>query len=287
MFVFLIFILPIGLIQGEETYANDVYQFGVSYSTIGERNSEIFAPLKTWTASLSGESEQGLHTEIHLKMCSPQELKDLYSLNKIDGLWLTVPEMLDIGIIPDVVFIGDEVRYVIIVHEQGNTASLSDLAKGKTLMAIENEKMVLAIPWLEMLLTRNKNEKERVEYKAQTTVEKSSNAIFKIFFQKADAAIITKATFELACEQNSQLPKKLKVLAESPPFITSFFLFRPSLSKDPKIKRMEKAILNIHKTVGGRQLMKILKINKVRKYPSAIMGETIQFLKEYERITRQ
>ena len=109
----------------------------------------------------------------------------------------------------------------------------------------------------------------------------------QVFFGQADAALVSKAAFDLACELNPQLTKKVAVLSESPPLITAFFMFRPITNRKESWPKVEKAILDLHKTPGGRQLLTIIQSRKMVKWDPSVLDGTIEFIKKHRQLVKK
>jgi hypothetical protein len=75
-----------------------------------------------------------------------------------------------------------------------------------------------------------------------------------VFFRQSDACLVTTNALELACELNPQLHKDLKILTISPPLISTLFFIRPGCASSVH-KTMESALLELHSTVAGQQVL--------------------------------
>ena len=128
--------------------------------------------------------------------------------------------------------------------------------------------------------------KFKQKFESPSTVENPSKAILQVFFHQADAALVTTEAFDVACELNPQLRKDLKVLCESPALITAFFIFRPSLGLERNMEVVEKAVMDLHTTPGGRQVLTVIQSSKMEKHPISILDNAIQFVKRYQRLTK-
>ena len=98
--------------------------------------------------------------------------------------------------------------------------------------------------------------------------ENPSKAILQVFFRQTDAALVTVDAFDLTCELNPQLRRDLVVLASSPPFITAFLIFRPGYRLREKF---ETALLDLHMTPGGRQVLTVFQSSRMEKRPISVL----------------
>ena len=117
--------------------------------------------------------------------------------------------------------------------------------------------------------------------------ENTSKAILQTFFGKSDAALVTKNAFDIACELNPQISQKLKVLYQSQPFIQFLFVFMDygkEQNHKKAIENWEKAIMELHKTPGGKQVLTVFKSTRMLKLPFSILEPTIDFVLEYRKM---
>ncbi len=266
-----------------------VYRVGVSAAGLGNVNrNDLNAALRAWAETIKKEQHLDADLDVGLLTGSVAEMREALLLNELDGISVTVSELMAMGIEPEAVFVGDrgdgpEVRYVLIGRENGKVQSPEDLPDGSIAMT-DNQRMIMAMPWLETVLLQSDPGYSGRKLKRPNLEENPSKAILQVFFHQADAAVVTLQAFELACELNPQLRKDLKIIAESPPFITAFFIFRPSAEREKNIALLEKAVLNLHKTPGGRQVLTIIQSSRMQKHPISLLDTTIRFLKLHERL---
>ncbi len=279
--------------QAHEIKGKQDFHIGVSSRALGSINqNDTAAALKIWGEALSKEQGFGSGIDIKLLSYSAEEIRNAFLLNNLDGVSVTVDEYMSIGIEPDEVFafvgsdVGNlEIRYVLITGNRQNIETPNDLVKSKTIV-VDDQIMVMSIPWLETLFAETDSGKQRVKFKYPVLEKKQSRAIFQVFFNQADAAVVTSDAFELACELNPQLRDNLKILAESPPFITTVLVFRPSLKDGRDMSKLEKAILNIHNTPAGQQLMTVIRSSRMEKYPASVLNTTIDFLRRHKALVK-
>ena len=94
--------------------------------------------------------------------------------------------------------------------------------------------------------------------------KKRSAAILKLFFKKADAAIVVKKTFDFAKELNPQIGKKLKILKYSSIPARAFGFYRKGYDKELQTEITKKAF-DLVESVRGKQMMAIFQTNTLVK----------------------
>ncbi len=277
-------------VHGSERERDPIFRIGISSHTFEKINrNDALAALKVWSATVI--KEQNLLEKIEFKMFDgPVDgLRNAFLQNQLDAVSITVEELMSLKIQPEAIYLGASekgfhVRYAIIVRRESGIINFDGLI-GRKLIIHEGQRMVLALPWLETLLVSITGKRNSHWISNLTTVENPSKGILQVYFRQSDAALITQDAFEMACELNPQLRKDINVLFVSPPFITSFFLFH-SINKKQSAERLEKAIIELHTTPGGRQVLTVFQNSRMEKQPGSILDSTMQFLTEHQRLMK-
>lgn len=259
-------------------------RIGISSRTFDKINrNDAAAALKAWGGAVA--REQNLTEQIDVELYDVfEELRDDFLAGRLEAVSITAMDFLRMEIVVDWIFVlatdrGAFVEYVLIVHRDGGLEILEALEERRILL-YQGQRMDLARHWLESLQTKLADGPDRPLWSDAIEMRKSSEAIFQIFFRQADAAVVSRESFRLARELNPQLGERLKTLAVSPPFIPAFFIFRPSF-EGPRRKRLESAILELHATPGGRQVLTTFQSAKMVKRPFSVLAGTLEFLNEH------
>lgn len=284
-FFFILLILlwiPSGTVaQNSENRDGLVFHFGISSNSFDNINrNDAIAALKAWTEAIIKEQKLNEKAEVDF-FSSFEVLFKAYKNNRVDAVALTTEESIRLGLNPEFVYLpsredGFHVSYAILTHRSSENKDLAKLA-GKKLVIYEGQRMLLARLWLKSVLAEHAPGTGSSRLENLTIVDNPSKAILQIFFRQSDAAIVTTDAFELACELNPQLRKDIKILSTSPPFFTSFFIFRPTW-QGPSRERVESAIMTLHTTPGGQQVLNVFQSSRMEKHPGSILDGTRQFL---------
>lgn len=177
------------------------------------------------------------------------------------------------------------IRFVVIVKKNGNIKTLEDL-RSKNILNLNGFEKEIVDKWLLVEMHKQKivNPSEIIDGFTKTTTP--SKRIFSVFFDKADACILSKDEFDSACELNPQLEKNLKILIQSPPFITQVFCGNDNSEKKGIAHRKEfvEKLITIE---NGSKMLKLFKAVTI----TAIYEDQIKTIKnlydEYEMISRK
>lgn len=295
MKLFLIFVLLLGVPamgSPQETRKQnpEIFHIGLSLNTLGNIDSNDYkAAFKSWIRTVGKELALPMTADVKVVEMN-DALQRMLRQEKLDGLTLTVKELMTLNLQPESVFVtrqtkGIDVRYALIVRRDGGITDLSRLKNGRT-VTHNGHRMVLAHPWLMVSMSAALHGQGGtcIDHENLVITENAAKSILQVFFRQADAALVEENAFELACELNPQLKKELALLTLSPPFIPSFFLFLPNYRG--KCRRvLEKALTNVHNTPSGRQILSIFQSSNMEKQPASILQQTQAFLKTYQRLS--
>lgn len=90
------------------------------------------------------------------------------------------------------------------------------------------------------------------------------NSILKLFFKKADVALVTRKSYDLAKELNPQVSKMVLVLEETNLSDIQLSFFRKNLDDESK-KLILRTANSFDSTVEGRQILTIFKTDMLKK----------------------
>src|SRR5208337_858969 len=91
---------------------------------------------------------------------------------------------------------------------------------------------------------------------------------------------------DIAGELNPQLHKDLEVLMTSPPLIPAVFFFRPGY-KAVAQREFEAAILQLHTTTAGQQVLIVFQGSRMEKYPLSAFDDTRHLLSQSQQTVKR
>lgn len=233
-------------------------RFAMSDTLVSDVNlSDAKAAMLVWTRRIS--RQMGFESEYSPSLFDPsREILRRVRAGEVDAVALNifeyqqVRERLDDGLIitqDD----GLQSQYVVLVNRASGVETLSGLRGGR-LVVLKTPYMCLGPAWLEGVLAAE-GRGPAAGFLGPATVEtKFSQSVLPVFFGKAEACLTSRRGFETMGEMNPQVRKRLRVVAESPPLVVTFYIFRKGYRGRARDKVVE-ALLKLRTSPDGRQLM--------------------------------
>jgi ABC-type phosphate/phosphonate transport system substrate-binding protein len=206
---------------------------------------------------------------------------DMIALRADEFLELT-PEMVGGPLIVAVVRRRSDDEYVLLVRHDGGFGGIAAL-KGRQIMVLQSPRTPLALHWLDVLTMREGLGPAAQVIGRITQVPKSSRAVLPVFFKQADAALVSRSSFEMMGELNPQINSQIKILAFSRPMVPVVMCFRSSVPQT-SIDRVVTAALKMHTTVSGRQVMTIFQFDSLDALPRSCLDSARELLAERARL---
>jgi len=162
---------------------------------------------------------------------------------------------------------------VLIARKSLGISGLSDLRGKRVVLLSESEVPDL---WLEVMCVRTfKRSCERASL--DISQEKlSQRQVLKVFFGKADVALVRSRSFEIAADLNPQLRQQLAVVTRVPLYPGAIGLFSSSVSREFRDYVMSK-VSRFDREPRARQIMEILRNEQVGRISKQLL-EPIQLL---------
>lgn len=173
-------------------------------------------------------------------------------------------------------------KYIIIASAKKSIKKISDLKK-KTFSIPNNYRQTLAVKWLDVLLYRNKLKDLESCFENIKYVKNESNAVYNVFFDKTDCAIIRESVFHTLTELNPQLKETIVEIESSPEFISNVMAYL----KDSPHSRLDLVIQEsseLHLSKEGKSILEIFKSSRVEKITEADLQNTKLIIDEFNSI---
>lgn len=177
-------------------------------------------------------------------------------------------------------------QFVLLVRKDSPAETAWDL-RNKQINVETIQKGTLPLMWLETLLMQEINgagaERPFASIKA---TRKPSQTVLPVFFKQADGCIVSRDAFDTMVELNPQLGKELKVIASSPPYISSVGCLRKDFhAKHGALIAGELGLL--HEDPQGRQLLTMFHKGKLVPFEEPYLENVAAVLKRHHDLGRE
>ena len=261
---------------------------GIGSGTWGGVNrNDACAAIKVWAKAILSERGTTVAVETEL-FDTPEAGRRALKNGQVDAISMLTEQFLALepGQRPNTVFVATKdhsltERFVLLVNRETGIETLAGLA-GRKLLLLANGRTSLAPRWLDTLLAGQSLGPAEKLLGTVTKIESPSKAILQVFFHQAEACLVTSNMFEVACELNPQLRKNLKLLAMSPEVVPALFFFRSDFTASNR-QQLESAILSMHETTAGLEVLTVFQSDDMVKRPITCLDGTRQLLADYER----
>jgi phosphonate transport system substrate-binding protein len=275
-------------LAGQEPAASPTpSQFRVAFSigTIGEINrNDAKASTLAWGRTILSQRNIVAET-VPSVFDRADDLFRVLQADQADAVAVLTDEYLTHAktVTPDGVFLGVingkvAEQYVLLVHQGSGIQDLTGL-KGRSLEFHHHARTSLATAWLDTLLGGQKLGLTEEVFKKPTRNDRVSRTIHRVFFRQVDACVVTRGAFETAVELNPQVRKELRVLATSPELVPSLFFLRPGYASSLR-EKIEAAILTLHESPAGKQIMTVFQCDRLEKHPLSCLDSARTLLAE-------
>lgn len=172
-------------------------------------------------------------------------------------------------------------EFILLARAGDGITQLSDLADKRIQIYAGVEGDLPGI-WLDVLLMRAKLPQYQKFFSEVKKTQTESQAALPVFFDQADAAIITQIGFNTLVELNPQIGQKLKILTTSPGYANGLFCINRHQGPGHNRNRLAKAMCELHLTPEGKQMLTLFKVSRFHLFKDADLENIISLLNEYE-----
>lgn len=169
------------------------------------------------------------------------------------------------------------VYYLISKNKKGFN-KLEDLKNSKLRILSRSDGQVPSI-WLEKLLRDKKLPRKDKFFKELSFDFVPTNVILPVYFNKIDAAIVTKASFELMCELNPTLLKEFNILEVSPALLFGVLCFDKKNTDTNRDKFIYDILTSMHNDVDGQQFLNLFSLEKIIPYKEIYLTKFLELYK--------
>jgi len=172
-------------------------------------------------------------------------------------------------------------NYILLTRNEDNNITK---LKGKILGLQITPLAEIQNEWLDVFLNNSRYGLKEKFFKNIKRFDNDSQLILGVFFGKIDACVTSKSAYDLMCELNPQIAKKLSIIADSPGLLNSISCFTNDFI-NPEHRKF--AIENAQRLIsypGGKQIMTLTNTQQIILYKEEYLENTIKILSKYKSI---
>jgi ABC-type phosphate/phosphonate transport system substrate-binding protein len=286
--VFVVF-APGAAAQPAATTNPTLVRVGFSTRTIGDANrNDITAAMKVWIQTVAAAEQ--IAADPHPQVFETvDDMASALQRGEVDAISSAADEftVLEQAVPLAGLFtaeVGGRIteEYVLLVRQDRAIQSLADLRDDR-LVVLEQPRSSLAPAWLDTELLRMKIPSSARFFREIIRANKVSRTILPVFFNQADACLVTRRGFETMGELNPQVLKTLRVLVSSPELVPTIGAYRGEASSS-EVDRYRRAVLNLAGTLSGKHILALFQYDAVVEVTESQLSTTRAFLAEHARL---
>lgn len=155
--------------------------------------------------------------------------------------------------------------YYLVTRKDNNINHLSDLKNRKLNILARSDGQTPSL-WLEKILRDDKLPVKNKFFEKITFDYKPTNILLPVFFNKVEAAVITKESYDVMCELNPNIKKNLNILATSKTLLFGVLSFDTKSKNKEREKFIYDILTTMHNDADGRQFLNLFSLDKIIPY---------------------
>lgn len=171
--------------------------------------------------------------------------------------------------------------YYLVSTQNNSFNDLKDLG-GKKINTSKSFEDQISLIWLKSLLKEELGSKFYKSINFQSINDNDNEDLLAVFFNKTDFALVSQSTFDLACELNPSIAKKVKIIRKSGPLLSGVFVYRKGMNQNT-IKAIRDIVSDLHNDNEGRQILNLFKISKIIPITSDDLSESEKVINKYHK----
>jgi ABC-type phosphate/phosphonate transport system substrate-binding protein len=273
--------------EAEENQEKISIGFSSSFFHEVSRNDAI-AAIRAWTQALLNKQDiSAIPKPILFE--NIDEIREGLSNNKLDYVAITTQEYAEVRdlLTCDIVTVSMNLNsikeeYLLIVPQSAGINKINDL-KGKKLLMVKSARLSLAVIWLDTILLNKGLEPAEAFFGVIESEKNAGKVILPVFFNQADACVVTRTMYNTMVELNPQIGQKLKTIEVSPALVPSFFCF----TRNSDIKIREKVLKEIsrwHLSTFGKQSLTMFQCDGLETHPISCLDSALNLIDGHKQL---
>lgn len=292
IFIVLIFISKIQYCKGEnQSSHSERIKVGYTQTSFYETNpKDLEQALKTWTRICYERMKKKWQKDYPAEIVYYDKVSMMLNgikKNKLDFIVLSSLDFLRARNIwhlkPILISIKKKsiLEKFILAANTGNGTNKLNKLKNKKLMIGEWKGGIPEL-WIDTLLMKSDLPESSNFFRSVSKVEKVSQAVLPVYFNQADACIVTYNAFLTCVELNPDLGKQIKILSESPGFLPMVLCSTENCDEE-KSKYFREVCNELHLDTDGRQMLTIFRFERLADFKPSYLENIESLYNEYNQ----
>jgi len=177
-------------------------------------------------------------------------------------------------------------RFLMLIRRERSDSGLAGLKKGRLLVSVTKNNDLPHI-WVDTLVRKTELAGSGRQFFGQIEeMERPSKAVLPVFFEKADACLVLRSSYETIVEMNPQIANQLSILEQSDDVLMSVVCVCKSVTLQ-EMERIKLEIANLHTHEAGRQLLAVFKVGQHIPFQESHLTSVKALLAEHEKGERE
>ena len=237
----------------------------IAWKSFGKSEAQYYDNISEMSAALKSGKIQ--------VMCgSPEEFMKLRALSPLDPILITSSGS------------GYETELLLLVRKDSGIRSLLDLKNKSIVMPARNTSVDNMFQvWIETLLMRAGYSRIETFFSSLKENRSTSRGIMTVFFQQADACVVTRQLFNLASELNPQIGRELVPIARINKLTQGIISINRGLPDNLR-ERIKQSFLDVTESPEGKQLLILFQISKMIPFRPEYLAATEALFTEHQQL---
>jgi phosphonate transport system substrate-binding protein len=171
-------------------------------------------------------------------------------------------------------------QYYILVKKTDRYKNVKDL-KGANIGLLSAKNYNASKIWLDVTLAKENIPARSRFFNKIITSDKESQLILNLFFGHLDACVVSKGSFLLMKELNPQVGDNLISIQTSPGYLVGLICYIKNSVSEPDKNLFYSNVVHIHELNSGKQLLSLIKIDKLVAFKKEYLNSFKDLMKEY------
>jgi phosphonate transport system substrate-binding protein len=178
--------------------------------------------------------------------------------------------------------VGPMREYVVLAREDRAVSDITQMS-GMSILVETGGSGRTPLIWLDVFLSQQKCSESDAFFKEVNHVEKASQAVLPVFFNKVDGCLTTMSGFQTMVELNPQLGSAFRIVARSPKLLRGVICLRAGYDEELKNTVID-VLERLHEDPDGQQILVVMREEEVVPFQPQYLDSTRELYRHYQSV---